>query len=66
MINCGGNVVHVTENGMCSEVSSTDCFLPHISVIEALSEVFPKQVCHDIKLYLEKAELLCTSSSCEN
>lgn len=67
MINCGGNeVVHVTENGMRSEVSSTDCFLPHISVIEALSEVFPKQVWHDLKLNLGKAELLCTSSSCEN
>ncbi|XP_008447062.1 uncharacterized protein LOC103489616 [Cucumis melo] len=56
MINCGGNeVVHVTENGMRSEVSSTDCFLPHISVIEALSEVFPKQLCWK-KLPKEKGE----------
>ncbi|XP_038876687.1 uncharacterized protein LOC120069080 isoform X3 [Benincasa hispida] len=56
MINCGGNeVVNVTDNGICSEVSSTDCFWPNNSVIEALSEVFPKQLCWK-KLPKEKGE----------
>ncbi|XP_023553706.1 uncharacterized protein LOC111811183 isoform X3 [Cucurbita pepo subsp. pepo] len=55
MINCGGNVVKVTDNGICSEVSSTDSFLPRNSVIQALSEAFPKQLCWK-KLPKEKGE----------
>lgn len=56
MINCGGNeVVNVTDNGVCNEVSSTDCFWLHNSMIEALSEVFPKQLCWK-KLPKEKGE----------
>lgn len=51
MINCGGNVVKVTDNGICSEVSSTDSFLPRNSVIQALSEAFPKQVRNSTKFY---------------
>ncbi|XP_022952085.1 uncharacterized protein LOC111454843 isoform X3 [Cucurbita moschata] len=52
MINCGGNVVKVTDNGICSEVSSTDSFLPRNSVIQALSEAFPKQVAPQIEYLL--------------
>ncbi|XP_022147906.1 uncharacterized protein LOC111016725 isoform X2 [Momordica charantia] len=46
MINCGGNeAANVIGNGICSEVSLTNCFWPQNSVIEVLSKAFPEQLC---------------------